>query len=202
MSLGTHRCESHLGGRRKDNRLQVFQLFPCGPRSFIFAHALHHCHRHHHHLCHGYFGCGDGMKEDMLWGAREEWERALVYLSLDSHGLDGTGLYWVDIIHGFWDLLWSWEASHQANALWGKHIRMSLTWVQCFTVQHGHEHYMDLSLERWLSVKSMSYSCRGPGFSSQHIYSNLQPSMTLVPRSLVPSSNLCRHCMYIWARHT
>ncbi|CAO2628229.1 hypothetical protein LEMLEM_LOCUS19893, partial [Lemmus lemmus] len=37
---------------------------------------------------------------------------------------------------------------------------------------------------------------------SQHLYFGSQASVTPVPGDLMPSSDLCRHCIYVVYRHT
>lgn len=47
-------------------------------------------------------------------------------------------------------------------------------------------------------VKGISYSCRGPEFSSEHLHNGLQPSIIPVLQDLMPSSGLQGHEVYTW----
>lgn len=49
-----------------------------------------------------------------------------------------------------------------------------------------------------LVVKSTGYTCRGHRFSSQHLYGELQPSLTLVPWVPSPSSSLPVYWANTW----
>lgn len=57
-------------------------------------------------------------------------------------------------------------------------------------------------LERWLSVKSLACSSRGPGLDSQTPHGSSQSSVIPVLRNLTPSSSLCRNSTCMVFRHT
>ena len=51
------------------------------------------------------------------------------------------------------------------------------------------------------AVKNTDCSFRGPGFNSQHPHDSSQPSITPVPRDLMPSCGLPQHCTHMAHRH-
>ena len=52
-----------------------------------------------------------------------------------------------------------------------------------------------------IMIRSTGYSCRGHTFNFQHTHDGSQPSVTPVPRDLVPSSVLCRYCTHMLHIH-
>lgn len=78
--------------------------------------------------------------------------------------------------------------------------------LRCLWSWHTHSQYLSLAedislkgsgfgLERWLICPEHWLLLQGSRFSSQYPHGSSQPSLTSVPRDLMPSSGLCRHCI-------